>query len=273
MSKWYWIKFPEKDKQDCFNIWKQLALTPKRNINYNYKLLSRGAKIKTFIKGKPSQGQHLASRTLKVCPTYPHTLPCTCTHTPSIHTHAHMHTHTCTCTITPTHAYPSMQCTPTLPCTPMHSCLLTPHACTHAHAHTPHMHAQHMHAHPPSHAHRHAPSCTHPPHMHTQLVSKTIRLIGSKPLRKPNELIRKLPDKDSCGQAQQVQICTTGPGKHTKQTETTTWGMGGSSRVAASHHLKQRHKKSQEGRAHTQRENVVSRHCSAVTGKLTRQIL
>ena len=143
MSKWYGIQFPEKDKQDCFNIWKLLALTPKRNINYNYKLLSRGAKIKTFIKGKPSQGQHLASRTLKVCPTHPHTLPHTCTHTRAhtppaytlmhtcilIHAHAQLLPHALTHTH-PTHAYPSMQCTPT----PMHSCTLTPHACTHAHA-------------------------------------------------------------------------------------------------------------------------------------------
>lgn len=133
MSKWYGIQFPEKDKQDCFNIWKLLALTPKRNINYNYKLLSRGAKIKTLIKGKPSQGQHLASRTLKVCPTHPHTLPHTCTHPPSIHTHAH--THTCTCTITPTYSR-----TPT-PHMHTHPCNAPPHSHAHSHAlmHSPHI--------------------------------------------------------------------------------------------------------------------------------------
>ena len=35
---------------ECFNIWKTLALTPKRNINHNYKRLSHGAKIKTSMK-------------------------------------------------------------------------------------------------------------------------------------------------------------------------------------------------------------------------------
>ena len=124
-----------------------------------------------------------------------------------------------------------------------------------AHAHIPHMHT-HAHActpptpmHTGMHPHAHIP-----PHMHTRLVSKTIRLIGSKPLRKPNELIRKLPDKDSRGQAQQVQICTTGPGKHTKQTETTTWGMGGSSRVATSHHLKQTQEEPGRQSPHTEGE-------------------
>lgn len=154
-----------------------------------------------------------------------------------MHPHIPMHTHMHSCT------HPTYECT----------CMHTPH----------------------SHAHRHAPSCTHPTYMHTQLVGKTTRLIGSKHLRKPNELIRKLPDKDSHGQAQQVQICITGPGKHTKQTKTTIWGMGGSSRVVTSHYLKKRHKKNQESRVHTQREKVVNRHYSAVSPdvKLTRQIL
>lgn len=175
MSKWYGIQFPEKDKQDCFNIWKLLALTPKRNINYNYKLLSCEAKIKTLMKGKPSQGQHLASRTLKVCPTHPHTLPHTCTHTrahtPPVHTlmhtclHSYMHMHNYP---TYTHTHAPHTCTPihamhpTPMHTHMHSCTCTPHM--NAHTHTSHtctpMHTPH------SHAHRHAPSCTHPTHMH-----------------------------------------------------------------------------------------------------------
>lgn len=172
MSKWYGIQFPEKDKQDCFNIWKLLALTPKRNINYNYKLLSRGAKIKTFMKGKPSQGQHLARRTLKVCPTHPHTPPVhtlmhTCIHSymhmhnyPHMHSHTrtpHMHTHPCNAPHTPMHTH-------------MHSCTCTPHM--NAHAHTSHTCTpMHMHAHPPlpctqactlMHTpHTHAHTCTH----------------------------------------------------------------------------------------------------------------
>lgn len=164
MSKWYGIQFPEKGKQDCFNIWKLLALTPKRNINYNYKLLSRGAKIKTFMKGKPSQGQHLARRTLKVCPTHPHTPPVhtlmhTCIHSymhmhnyPHMHSHTrtpHMHTHPCDAPHTPmhTHMHPTYACT----------CTHIPHMHTHAHARTPPtpMHTgMHPHAHTPH-------TCTH----------------------------------------------------------------------------------------------------------------
>lgn len=152
-------------------------------------------------------------------------MPNTPTHTPSAHTHAHMHTlihahaqlppHALTHTH-PTHAHPSMRCTPH-----SHAHSHAPHICMHMHTHPTHAHPCTCTHTPHSHAHRHAPSCTHPTHMHTQLVGKTTRLIGSKHLRKPNELIRKLPDKDSHGQAQQVQICTTGPGntlnKHKQQ--------------------------------------------------------
>lgn len=152
----------------CFNTWKMLGLTPKRNISYNCKWRSHGAKIQTFMRWEPSHSRHLAGRTLKVCPIPPHThaptLPRTraCTHaltpqacTCTAHMHISTHTH-------PTHAHP----------------------CTHI----PHIHT-HMHTHPTQ-----AHPCTC---MHTQLVSKTTRLNGSKHMRNPNELISKLPGKDS----------------------------------------------------------------------------
>lgn len=88
---------------ECFNTWKMLGLTPKRNISYNYKWRSHGAKIKIFMRWEPSHGQHLAGRTLKVCPTHTHTHTCmhSCTRTPHMHTHAHAsHTYTDPCTRT-----------------------------------------------------------------------------------------------------------------------------------------------------------------------------
>ena len=76
----------------------------------------------------------------------------------------------------------------------MHTHAHAPHTCTPMHTHPTHTHT---HAHAPHtgtsmHMHAHTGTC-----MHTQLVSKTTRLNGSKHMRNPNELISKLPGKDS----------------------------------------------------------------------------
>lgn len=172
-------------------------------------------RVSIWLVGHWRYAQHTHTHSHTHAHTPPvHTLMHTCIHSymhmhnyPHMHSHTrtpHMHTHPCNAPHTPMHTH-------------MHSCTLTPCACTHAHAHTSHTCTpMHMHAHPPLPC---TQACTlmqtphtHAHNMHTQLVGKTTRLIGSKHLRKPNELIRKLPDKDSHGQAQQVQICTTGPG-------------------------------------------------------------
>ena len=125
----------------CFNTWKMLGLTPKRNISYNCKWRSHGAKIQTFMRWEPSHSRHLAGRTLKVCPIPPHT------HAPTLpRTRACTHALTpqaCTCTAhmhISTHTHPPHACT----CTPMH----THPTHTHTHAHAPHTGtSMHMHAH------------------------------------------------------------------------------------------------------------------------------
>lgn len=79
-------------------------------------------------------------------------------------------------------------------------------------------------------------------------------------MRNPNELIRKLPGKDSHGQAQQVQIYTTGPGNTLNKQIETNLGDG---RIFQSCHIislkKERDTRRTRKVEPTQREKVVNR--------------
>ena len=107
-----------------------------------------------------------------------------------------------------------------------------PHTCTPMHTHPTHTHT---HAHAPHtgtsmHMHAHTGTC-----MHTQLVSKTTRLNGSKHMRNPNELISKLPGKDSHAKHNRCRFTQLVQETHLTNKQKQMWGTGGSYRVATSY--------------------------------------